>query len=251
MRPDLFAATVERGQDAVFIIEIQPEHLLRPRVVYANPAFFALTGFHPEDVEDGSYPQILGPETDRALVVACAERVAAGETVECEVHLYRKDRSLFWAAVRSHPLDEPAHYCVLMFRDVTERRASDGHLRLLSKALEEASDLVLITDQPALQSEPAIVYANRSFLDATGYSLDEVVGRSNLDLYSAENDPVVVEAMRRNVEFGLHNEKEALLRRRTEVRSGSRSSASRSPTRARNTATGSSSGGRSPCANER
>ncbi len=214
MRPALFAATVERAQDAVFIIEINPEHLLRPRTVYANPAFFALTGFRPEDIEDGSYPEIIGPETDRAFVIECAKRVAAGEAVECQVRLYRKEGSPFWAAVRSHPLDEPAHYCVLMFRDVTVQRAAEGRIRLLSRALESASDLVIITDQSPSQNEPTIVYANQSFLDATGYASDEIVGRSNLGFYSAENDPKVVEAMRRNVEYGLTNEKEAMVGRK-------------------------------------
>lgn len=215
MRPELFAATVEREQDGVFIVEMNPKDLLRPRVVYANPAFFALTGFEPGDIAAGAYPRLLGPETNRALVVDCAQRVASGETVECEVRLYRKNRTPFWAAVRSHPLDDPAHYCVLMMRDVTERRVADDHCRLLSQALHEASDLVLITDASASSlREPPIVYANQAFLDATGYALNEIVGNSNLSFYSDENDPVVLSAMQQNIELGLRNEKEALVRRK-------------------------------------
>ncbi len=215
MKPHLFAATVEREQDGVFIIEINPEDIFRPRVVYANPAFFLLTGFGPDGVEAGLYPRLIGPDTNRKLIEDCAARVMDGQAVQCEVQLYREDATSFWASVRSHPLDDPAHYCVLILRDVTQQRVAARRMRLLSQALEEASDLVLITDASASpNSLSEIVYANQAFQDATGYALHEVIGRSGFSFYAKESDPIALEAMKRNIELGLRNEKEAIVRRK-------------------------------------
>jgi PAS domain S-box-containing protein len=215
MDPALLSAVVERQQDGVFIIEMNAEHPLRPRVIYANPAFYSLTGFDALDIANGAYPQLLGPETDRELVYSCALRVAAGDTVACEVLLYRKDGSHFWADVRSHPLDEPVDRCVLMLRDVSAKRASDERLRLLSQALEQANDAIIITDatSPSLGG-PLIVYANPSFLGATGYTSDDLIGRSSLSIGAGTNDPNLLASVRRNVELGLGNEREALITRK-------------------------------------
>jgi len=211
----LLRAIVDKQQDAVFVIRMNPTEPLRPDVIYANPAFFALTGFGAEDVGTGGYPRLLGPETDRELVYACALRVAAGEAVMCEVRLYRKDGSHFWAEVRSHPLDAPVDHCVLILRDVSARRASDERLRLLSQALEQANDAVMITDAtPPSLGGPSIVYANPALLGATGYSFDELVGRPSLSIMALSNDPLLLSSVRRNVEFGLSNEREALFTRK-------------------------------------
>jgi len=215
MDPTLLSAVVERQQDGVFIIEMNEEHPLRPRVIYANPAFYSLTGFDASDIAGGAYPRLLGPQTDREVVYACAVRVAAGEAVACEVLLYRKDGSNFWADVRSHPLDNPVDRCVLMLRDVSARRATDERLRLLSQALEQANDAIIITDgTPPSRGGPLIVYANPAFLDATGYALHELIGRPSLEIAADSNDPALLASMRHNVEIGLSNEREALVTRK-------------------------------------
>jgi PAS domain S-box-containing protein len=215
MDPALLAAAVERQQDGVFIIEMNPEHPFRPHVIYANPAFYSLTGFDAGDIANGAYPQLLGPETDRELVYACALRVSTGEPVTCEVLLYRKDGSHFWADVRSHPLDEPVNRCVLMLRDVSAKHASDERLRMLSQALEQANDAVIITDAtPPSRGGPFIVYANPALLGATGYALHELVGRPSLSIVVGSNNPALVASVWRNVELGLSNEREALIIRK-------------------------------------
>jgi PAS domain S-box-containing protein len=215
MDQTLFAAIVERQQDAVFTIEMNPEQPLRPRFIYANRAFHALTGFTPDDIAGTGYPVLLGAETDRKLVASCAGRVAAGEAVACEVRLYRKDGSAFWAEVRSYPLDGASGRCVLMLRDVSEQRAANERVRLLSLAVERASDFVVITDAtPPSAGGPFIVFANESYLEASGYTLAELIGRPSLVVVADANDARMVASLYRNVELGIINEREVLLTRK-------------------------------------
>ena len=59
------------------------------------------------------------------------------------------------------------------FRDVTKRRRDEDMLRLLSAAVEQSPTSVLITDPLG-----TITYVNRKFLECSGYTIAEVVGRN-------------------------------------------------------------------------
>lgn len=89
------------------------------------------------------------------------------------------------------------------------------HARLLSRVVDEASDLVLITDfTPPSQGGPFIEYANESLLQATGYVLADLEGLSYTTIIADENDPLVVQTITDNIEASRINEKEILLRRK-------------------------------------
>jgi two-component system NtrC family sensor kinase len=63
-----------------------------------------------------------------------------------------------------------------------ELRQVDTKLRLMGAAVEEANDLILIVSSNFL-----IQHANRAFCDATGYALDELIGRSPRTLVGDES----------------------------------------------------------------
>jgi PAS domain S-box-containing protein len=89
------------------------------------------------------------------------------------------------------------------------------HARLLSRVVDEASDLVLITDfTPPSQGGPFIEYANESLLQATGYTFAELEGLPYATVIADENDPFVLQTIAANIEAARVNEKEILLRRK-------------------------------------
>lgn len=59
------------------------------------------------------------------------------------------------------------------FRDVTERRRNEAALRQLSAAVEQSPASIVITDPSG-----RISYVNRKFSECTGYSFDEVRGKT-------------------------------------------------------------------------
>lgn len=92
---------------------------------------------------------------------------------------------------------------------------SDTHSRLLIRVVDEASDLVLITDfTPPSQGGPFIEYANEAFLRATGYTMNELRGCAYRTIISADNDPVVLDTIAHNLEAAQVNEKEIKLCRK-------------------------------------
>lgn len=68
------------------------------------------------------------------------------------------------------------------------------------KALQTAQQNFVVTD-PSLPDNP-IVYATQGFLNLTGYTLDQVLGRNCRFLQGPETDPKAVEKIRTAIEEG-------------------------------------------------
>ena len=68
------------------------------------------------------------------------------------------------------------------------------------KALQTAQQNFVVTD-PSLPDNP-IVYASQGFLNLTGYSLDQILGRNCRFLQGPETDPKSVERIRKAIEKG-------------------------------------------------
>lgn len=68
------------------------------------------------------------------------------------------------------------------------------------KALQTAQQNFVVTD-PSLPDNP-IVYASQGFLNLTGYSLDQILGRNCRFLQGPETDPKAVERIRKAIEQG-------------------------------------------------
>lgn len=77
---------------------------------------------------------------------------------------------------------------------------SSERLGILHRAVESARNGIVITD-PALADNP-IVYANTAFLEMTGYSLQEIVGRNCRFLQGADRDQPEMATVRRALQQG-------------------------------------------------
>lgn len=210
----LLASAVDRQPEGVFIVRFSTTNLLTPTVVYINAAFTRLTGYSVGDLEAGTYPRILVGATGRATVQAQTLAVMRGESVVTELQLARKDGSRFWAEVRAHPIESPPVHGVLIINDITERRRDQEEMSLLSEAISNASDFVIVTDAiPPSEGGPSIVYVNRSFLEATGYEESHLIGRPYESIFAQHNTAPLMAAMRAAIEAGGPNYREALLAR--------------------------------------
>jgi PAS domain S-box-containing protein len=86
-----------------------------------------------------------------------------------------------------------------VLQDVTLQKSSDESYRLLSLAVQNAEDAIMITTSHQPPREPQIVYANPAFLKMTGYSSEDLIGRT----------PRVLEGLNTNVDL-LDQQHEAL-----------------------------------------
>ncbi|WP_276368884.1 PAS domain S-box protein [Chryseolinea sp. H1M3-3] len=92
----------------------------------------------------------------------------------------RKDNSIIYVEIVSHDivLGGVGSRLVAVY-DVTERTKVEGHLRLLESVITNANDAVLVTEAQSIDLPgPKIVYVNEAFTTMTGYTVEEVMGKT-------------------------------------------------------------------------
>ncbi len=114
----------------------------------------------------------------------------------------RRDGTAFWAEVACIPVPgngEPVGEVVVLVRDVTERMMS---------AADDAGQIAAINTSQAVihfAMDGTILHANSKFLDATGYQLNEIVGRPHrIFVDPAEAADASYEAFWDHLRIGSH-----------------------------------------------
>lgn len=79
---------------------------------------------------------------------------------------------------------------ILVIRDISQRVKSEHDIRMLSAALNQASDVIIITNKLN-----KIIFVNKAFAEHTGYSEDEVMGKDPSVLKSGLTSPEVYKLM--------------------------------------------------------
>jgi phosphoserine phosphatase RsbU/P len=115
-------------------------------------------------------------------------RALAGEAVpETDVFIRNEQCPTgVWIAVRANPLLNKAGEIsgsVVAFRDITQKRQVDAQIRILTSAVEQTADIIIITDNNAL-----IEYVNPAFETTTGFTRQEALGHTPMILKSGAHD---------------------------------------------------------------
>mmetsp|Transcript_28786 Transcript_28786/g.52091 ORF Transcript_28786/g.52091 Transcript_28786/m.52091 type:complete len:457 (-) Transcript_28786:77-1447(-) len=137
------------------------------------------------------------------------------ESLQQSVSLLKEENEKLKGAIRSHLGDKEAD-ALLSKQALADAAGTGGGLIASSsadankvlddpdfsfiKALQTAQQNFVVTD-PSLPDNP-IVYATQGFLNLTGYTLDQVLGRNCRFLQGPETDPKAVEKIRNAIEEG-------------------------------------------------
>lgn len=137
------------------------------------------------------------------------------ESLQQSVSLLKEENEKLKSAIRSHLGDKEAD-ALLSKQALADAAGTGGGLIASSsadankvlddpdfsfiKALQTAQQNFVVTD-PSLPDNP-IVYATQGFLNLTGYTLDQVLGRNCRFLQGPETDPKAVEKIRNAIEEG-------------------------------------------------
>ncbi len=149
-------------------------------IEWVNPAFTTLTRYAPEEVI-GRNPRLLssgrhGP----AFYGELRKTITAGRVWHGEIVNRRKDGSLYHEEMTIAPIrDERSNidHFVAIKQDVSSRVAAEKELRRANDfqrmLIDTAATAVFVID-----TDQRIISVNEAFCQATGYSREEVVGRS-------------------------------------------------------------------------
>ena len=125
-----------------------------------------------------------------------------------ELRMVKHAGAPFWAQIAATVGPDEGGVTVLRIAlsDISERRATESQLRKLSQAVEQSPESIAITDIHA-----NLEYVNQAFLDATGYSHEELIGKNPRFLNSGKTPPATFVDMWQSLACGkvwkghLHN----------------------------------------------
>ncbi len=106
-----------------------------------------------------------------------------------------------WFEVNAYPTDDGL---AVYFRDVTDARKTQEHLRLLDAAVSRQNDILLITEGQQIDAPdgPRIVYVNDAIEAITGYKRDEVIGKTPRILQGPNTQRAELDRIRQAISAG-------------------------------------------------
>jgi PAS domain S-box-containing protein len=190
-----YRALVEQSLAGIYIIQ---DSLFR----YVNPAFAAMFGYEsPQDIVDHlSVDDLVSPE-DRKRVAENIRRRIDGEIEDIHYSFVgrRRDGARVDVEVHGRVFEYQGRPAVIgLIRDFTARREAEDRLRKLALAVEQSPESIVITN---LNAE--IEYVNETFLRATGYSREEVIGKNPRILQSGRTPADIYYSMWQALTGGL------------------------------------------------
>jgi diguanylate cyclase (GGDEF)-like protein/PAS domain S-box-containing protein len=118
---------------------------------------------------------------DSSFTACVAAALAAGDETSSDVLCVLTARSRAWSDKELDSLKSLVAGSVKSLKELTlggERPESSG-LRLLTAALDAASDVILVTEaDPRGPDGPKVVYVNPAFSRMTGYAPEEIIGKT-------------------------------------------------------------------------
>jgi PAS domain S-box-containing protein len=148
------------------------------RFLQVNPAWTRCLGWTRDELIGRRSLDFVHPDDLEASHGRRRRLVAGAQSVDFQNRYRCKDGSYRWLSWNSSPAPD-AGQIFSVIRDVTQQRERDGHLRLLEACIGRMNDIVLITEaDPSAEPWPRIVFVNDAFVARSGYSREEVLGRT-------------------------------------------------------------------------
>jgi PAS domain S-box-containing protein len=180
-----------------------------------NPAFTALFGYTKQEVDEGLSSVELVRESDREAVQHRYEKRLAGESVPrtYRIDLLAKDGTVIPCETSAALIQyegRPADLVII--RDISERLEVE---RKLGESEDKYRRLVETMNEglAVVDEQMRYTYVNDSFCEMSGYSSDEILGRSVAKLHDKENMKILKEQFAKRRQGGRDSYRLALGRK--------------------------------------
>jgi PAS domain S-box-containing protein len=149
---------------------------------------------------DVTYPGDLDADLEYFNRILAGE----GDGYSMDKRFVRKDGRVIYASTSIRCVrkaDASIDYFVTLVQDITERKQAEERLRLLESVAVNAKDAIVITEaEPICEPGPRIIYVNDAFTRMTGYSSEEVVGKTPRILRGPKTERAQLDKLRTALE---------------------------------------------------
>ena len=176
------------------------------RWLKVNRALCKLVGYTEAELLTRSFQDITHPE-DLTIGIEGMRQL-----LTCEIRSFQTEKRYIHAAGHFvtillnvsvvHDAMEQPRYFIAQVQDITERKRTEQSLRLLSSAVKQSKESIMITEADIDLPGPKIIFVNPAFTQMTGYAAAEVLGRTPRLLQGPRTDRAVLDRLRLNLEQG-------------------------------------------------
>lgn len=182
------------------IIQVDPSD---GQIILVNAYYEVITGYATEELIKMSFVDLTHPD-DRENDWEIFSKALKGELeYRNEKRYIRKDGSIVWVRVHLafiHDENGKPIRTVAICEDISIRKKEEQRLQLLEKVITNTSDAVIITEaDPIDHPGPRIIYVNDAFTEMTGYTNEEVIGKSPRFLQGPKSDKAELERLKRSM----------------------------------------------------
>ncbi len=176
-----FRALIEKSKDGIALAD--REGIIR----YVSPAITAILGYEPDELV-GQTAGIFRQPSAVPEVPLDKGKIAPGASLTRVMHARHKDGSSRWVEITAtNQLDNPAvGAMVTNFRDVTEQKLANELVQNSEKRfralIENNKEGIALSD-----AERRFIYLSPSVKDILGYTPEEMIGATALDLYHPDD----------------------------------------------------------------
>lgn len=128
------------------------------------------------------------PDDKKEMEVAFDRLTEQGESYDMQLRIVTDDDNIRWVRATGTPQydDDEIVYGRGIFQDITDSVERRQELKVKSRAIEQASIGITITD--ATSADHTFTYANQAFENLTGYGTQEILGENYTQIYGSGTD---------------------------------------------------------------
>ena len=172
---------IEIANDAIFVVDVETGYIFD-----INKHAEVLLGLPSEEIIGTHYTKIHPVEEVKCCKKLFEKYAKIDKSITSEdIYVQHKDGRKIPVEISTSVFRLGDRKVIQgIFRDITERKRSEDHLRKLSCAVEQSPTTVIITD-----TKGSIEYVNPKFSQLTGYTFKEAIGQNPSILKSGKTPP--------------------------------------------------------------
>ncbi len=190
---------------------------LKKDTIYRGEGYQALFGYDKNNLaaNKDAWFKIIHPDDFKRVSEGIEKFIASPETIWSAGYRYLKaDGNYAFVADRGLVLRDSKGEGIRMIgamQDITLKKSEEQQLKLFESVITNTNEGVLISEAEAFdETAIKIVYVNEAFTNMTGFSKDELIGRSPFILQGPKTDKKSLLRLRQSVKKGEHCEIETI-----------------------------------------
>jgi len=161
-------------------------------ITFFNKAAEDIYGWEKEEAVGKNIINVTVPDVSLDMAVEIMTTLQNGEAWSGEFNVQNKNGRIFPVLIHNSHISNKKGELIGIIgisTDISERKEKDQHLKLLESVIVNANDSILITEaEPFDLPGPRILYVNEAFTKMTGYTSEEVIGKTPRILQGPKTD---------------------------------------------------------------